>query len=689
MNDIEATGSVESGSPAKQAPAVSASVFKVAKPGRNAPEQPVTLTVGNLTVWRTNLTELRASMGKAADLDLFRSPVRPRLAAAARLQLRTRGEAFLDSPQTIQLTIGEPGERQEIVVMGRDIVDRLDMVPDPASGRLIDGEPRPRARPADGVRVVAYYLPQFYPFAVNDLAWGEGFTEWTNVISAQPQYAGHHMPLLPADLGFYDIRLADVRRRQADLAAQYGVDAFCYHYYWFSGRRVMEEGLDEILFSGEPSTSFCLCWANETWSRRWDGTESEMLIEQQHDPAIDATLVDDLLPYFADERYLTVDGSPMLVIYRLGIMNEPEQVIAAWKAAAVAAGFPGLFVVAARTFGLTDAQAALVDAVVEFPPHGSVAHEIQGEVDTAGAFEGKVYDYREAVVNAACEPPNAYTCFPAIMPRWDNTARRGNKSHSFLHSSPGAFQLWTSVALARAEALPSGRRFLFINSWNEWAEGAMLEPDRHHGRAYLEALRRARSGYVVNPDIERRFRLVSGLPDDGATQFLNGFTQSVTMLTQMVTRMHTRQPTRLRQGPPELMSFQNHIVSGGLGHLDYVAPGADLGRIIVAPGQIIDVVGWAMMDKGVPHRADRIAYLTLTDLATGSIAFHYAIWNWRQRLDVRDANQINLADDDACFGFQVKTVIDDMPVGEYEMHMIQPTGGSLIRVSFSCRVVRI
>jgi len=216
----------------------------------------------------------------------------------------------------------------------------------------------------------------------------------------------------------------------------------------------------------------------------------------------------------------------MLVIYRIGIMNEPARVIAAWRKAAVAAGFPDLFIVAARTFGLTNEQAALADAVVEFPPHGSYAREIQGTVDAGPTFDGKIYDYREVVVNAATEEPAPYVSFPAVMPRWDNTARRGDKAHTFVHSTPAAFQLWTTLALARAAALKEDRRFLFINSWNEWAEGAMLEPDRRSGRAYLEALRTARSGYVVGPEADQRFRLISGLPADGATRYLDAITAS-------------------------------------------------------------------------------------------------------------------------------------------------------------------
>lgn len=719
MNDIEATGLIQM--PAALPGSMS---FKIPKQAKNQPDLPVTLTIGDLTVWRTTLTELRARLGpasvsqaKSLDMTLMQQPARSRLAVAARMMLRSQGEAFLDSEQTIQLTIGMPRtaavggaealagkglDVQTATVLGRDLVDRLDLVPDLANRRLIDGEPR--GSEVRDVTVVAYYLPQFYPFAVNDHAWGDGFTEWTNVLSATPQYAGHGMPLLPADLGFYDLRVADVRRRQADLAAQYGVDAFCYHYYWFSGRRVMQEGLDEILYSGEPSTNFCLCWANETWSRRWDGSESEVLVEQKHNPAIDATLIGDLLPYFSDERYLTVDGSPMLVIYRLGIMNEPEQVIAAWKAAAVAAGFPGLFVVAANTFGLTGEQAAWVDAVVEFPPHGSSARELQGELPTGSttgatdfhnlaskqpAFEGKVYDYREVVVNAVCAVPTPYTCFPGIMPRWDNTPRRGHKSHSFMHSTPAAFQLWANLALTRAAGMAEGRRFLFINSWNEWAEGAMLEPDRHYGRAFLEALRQARSGYVISPETERRFRMISGLPDDGATQFLNNFDDAVTMVANMVTRMHSRQPARMQLGPPALVSFHKQVSAGGVGHLDYVSPGADLARILVQPGQVIDIVGWAMMDPTVPHVADRVSYLTLTDLATGEIACHYPVWSWRPRLDVRDVNHLNFSDEEACFGFQVKTAIDALPIGEYDLHMIQAVTGTLLRVGFGCRVVRI
>jgi lipopolysaccharide biosynthesis protein len=244
------------------------------------------------------------------------------------------------------------------------------------------------------VGLIAYYLPQFHPIPENDRAWGEGFTEWTNVRRAQALFPGHHQPQVPAELGYYDLRDPEVLVRQSALARAHGLFGFCYYLYWFDGRRVLERPLETMLRSGGPDFPFCLCWANENWSRRWDGSDDQVLIEQpfrRHD-----RIIDDLIPYFEDGRYIRIDGAVVFLVYRPDIVPDLPQTLAAWRVAAGARGLR-LFLVACLTFGFDDPISAGFDAAVEFPPHGTAAPDISRTVAWDGPFEGRACDYEEVV----------------------------------------------------------------------------------------------------------------------------------------------------------------------------------------------------------------------------------------------------------------------------------------------------
>lgn len=348
------------------------------------------------------------------------------------------------------------------------------------------------AQPDDDVKLFAFYLPQYHPIPENDRWWGKGFTEWSRVARARPQFGDHYQPHLPERLGFYDLRLAETRRRQAALARSYGVHGFCYYYYSFGGKTLLERPLAEMRASGEPDLPFCLCWANENWTRRWDGDERELLIEQRYGAELDLALIDDLMPYFLDPRYLRVRGAPVLLVYRPGAMPEPHATIARWREAARRHGFPDLHVVAALTFGLTDPRPIGFDAAVEFPPHGeALAHGSYAPDGLHPDFNGAVVDYDAVVDRQLALPPRPFRTYRTAMAGWDNTARLGPRATVFHGATPGSYERWLRSLVTAARLGHPDHRLVFVNAWNEWAEGAHLEPDLRFGTGYLEATQRA------------------------------------------------------------------------------------------------------------------------------------------------------------------------------------------------------
>ena len=342
------------------------------------------------------------------------------------------------------------------------------------------------------VKIFAFYLPQFHPIPENDRWWGTGFTEWSRVTRARPQFEGHYQPHLPERLGFYDLRLPETRMRQAALARSHGIHGFCYYYYWFGTKTLLERPLAEMLGSGEPDLPFCLCWANENWTRRWDGDERELLIEQRYGPELDYALIDDVMPFFLDRRYLRIGGAPVLVIYRPDALPEPQATIARWRRAARERGLPDIHLVAALTFGLQDPRPLGFDAAVEFPPHGEVLPE--SDYAVAGldpGFSGAIVDYRAVVNRQLALAPRPFRVYRTAMAGWDNTARLGQRATVFHGASPQAYEEWLRTLITAARLGHPEHRLVFVNAWNEWAEGAHLEPDGRFGTGYLEATRRA------------------------------------------------------------------------------------------------------------------------------------------------------------------------------------------------------
>jgi lipopolysaccharide biosynthesis protein len=365
---------------------------------------------------------------------------------------------------------------------------------------------------AGAARLIAIHLPQFHPIPENNAWWGQGFTEWTNVAKARPQFPGHDQPHLPADLGFYDLRLPEARAAQAELAREYGIHGFCYYHYWFHGRRLLERPVDEILASGEPDFPFCLAWANEPWSRRWDGMAHDVLMPQSYSAEDDHLHGRWLARAFADPRYIRVGDRPLFLLYRTSLLPEPRRTTDIWRDEARRAGVGDPWLVRVEAFEddkETDPRPLGFDASVEFMPDGRVVgprlrkpirrgwrRRLLGpgpdEAEALCMENHNMFDYGQMVANAMARPDPPYPRFRCVTPGWDNTARRTSGATIMRGNDPVVYERWLASAIDRAQAAPEDQRFVFINAWNEWAEGNHLEPCQRWGRAFLEATRRAR-----------------------------------------------------------------------------------------------------------------------------------------------------------------------------------------------------
>ena len=342
--------------------------------------------------------------------------------------------------------------------------------------------------------VLALYLPQFHPIPENDDWWGRGFTEWTNVARARPLFRGHVQPHLPADLGFYDLRVPEARQAQAELAARHGVTGFCYWHYWFGGRRLLQRPLEEVLATGAPDFPFCVAWANQTWSGIWHGSPGTVLVEQTYPgPDDDAEHFAYLRPAFEDPRYITLAGRPVLFVYQPGDLPEPARFVERWQKMAHDAGLGGLYLVA--SLGESEYRTPVEDGFdasvsYRFPFVRTVGARIYEHLLAAGLSRGpRRYPYPDTLVEAP-PPPGGGRHFPSVYPNWDNTPRLGRRGMVATGATPERFGAQVRRALELAAANPPGEQVVVIKSWNEWAEGNYLEPDDEFGLGRLEALQR-------------------------------------------------------------------------------------------------------------------------------------------------------------------------------------------------------
>lgn len=341
--------------------------------------------------------------------------------------------------------------------------------------------------------VIAYYLPQFHQIAENDDNWGTGFTDWRQLSRALPRFPGHYQPRIPRDLGFYTLGGDDVLKRQATMALDAGVSAFCYYYYWFNGTRVLERPLEAHLKSNV-EMPFLLMWANENWTRTWDGFEDNVLLRQDYHIHEEDALLADFARHFNDPRYLRLNDRPLFIIYNPSSIPNAKVTIKRWRQKLLEnfGQKPLLFM--AQAFGLENPKPYGLDGAIEFPPHKLAAsHPGRAMLDAYSSdFSGRVVDYGDIVASSLQEADAPFPLVKTAVPSWDNDARRPNRSLILEGISPARYEAWLSLLIERAIAKPVyGRPVVAINAWNEWAEGAYLEPDVHYGAAYLNATARA------------------------------------------------------------------------------------------------------------------------------------------------------------------------------------------------------
>lgn len=349
-------------------------------------------------------------------------------------------------------------------------------------------------------RVIAFYLPQFHPTPENDEWWGRGFTEWTNLASAKPLFKGHEQPIIPADLGFYDLRLHETRVAQAEMAAEYGVEGFCYWHYWFNGRRMLERPFDEVLSSGSPDYPFCLGWANHSWSGVWKDEPHRLLIDQTYPgEADDRAHFDYLLTAFRDHRYMTVDGKPIVVIFKPTDMPDAKRRFNLWRDLAIQSGLKGLYIIGINMMEFKDTDALGLDAMIisslgiintDHVLVNQVKRVFWGVKRRLSLGGPRVVEYSEAIKHLVPDDIQSdIRAYPCVYPNWDNTPRKGRKGFVLANSTPELFEKHLQDAVDKLRGRDDEHKLVFIKSWNEWAEGNHLEPDLKWGRKYLEVLK--------------------------------------------------------------------------------------------------------------------------------------------------------------------------------------------------------
>ncbi len=366
------------------------------------------------------------------------------------------------------------------------------------------------------IKVMSYYLPQFHPIPENDLWHGKDFTEWTKVRAANPLFEGHYQQHIPhADIGYYLLDSPDILRRQAEMMHKSGVYGQVFYHYWFSGKLILEEPAKLLLDTPDIQMPFCFCWANENWTRSWDGNENEILLGQNYSAQDAHDFIHYLIPFFNDPRYIKVEDRPLLFVYRPSSIPNSQEYLAIWQRECAGVGIKPPYVTAVLTRGATHPKDFGMDAGVERVLHDwtlNAVPEINNSLHCYQPINGSVLPYDD-VANFYMKQTGAkdFTYFRSLLPIWDNTARYGSKAYLLHESTPQRFQEWLESSIAYTQStLPQDRRFVLVNAWNEWAEGAHLEPDSRFGYSYLNAVGRALSSIPYSGDLNPSCTLPAG-----------------------------------------------------------------------------------------------------------------------------------------------------------------------------------
>lgn len=349
-------------------------------------------------------------------------------------------------------------------------------------------------------RVIAIYLPQFHPFPENDKWWGKGFTEWTNVSRAKPLFPMHYQPHFPTDLGYYDLRIPEVREQQVQMAQEAGIYGFCYYHYWFNGKLLMDRPMREMLQTRKPDFPFMICWANENWTRAWDGEEKKVLISQEYSSSDAREHIKWMIPYLKDPRYIRIGNKPVIAIYRTPKIPDLTEMLHIWREEAMQEGME-LYICRFESFGEYGEKylSEGLDAAVDFQPLGHsmdlfqkrprrIVSRIFNMINARlfGGFFPTIINYKKYVNYMKTLNMPDYKCFPCVTPRWDNSPRRKRRIFMFVGDTPQWYGVWLRSVLRRFKPYSEEENLVFINAWNEWAEGNHLEPDTKWGMDYLK-----------------------------------------------------------------------------------------------------------------------------------------------------------------------------------------------------------
>lgn len=357
----------------------------------------------------------------------------------------------------------------------------------------------------DKIRVLAFYLPQYHPISENDGWWGTGFTEWTNTAKAKPLFSAHYQPHIPADLGFYDLRLSESREAQASLAKVSGIEGFCYWHYWFgNGKQILERPFKEVLELGKPDYPFCLAWANQSWTGAWHGVESKILIEQTYPGKQDyIDHFNHVLKAFHDPRYLRVNNKPIFVVYTPNLLPDSKLFTDIWNEQAIKNGFDGIYFIGIHYIDWDHKKGGFDEKSIHQPSHYVNIYEQKNISRLVNIFQRRVrknkpfiLDYKKITEMYDYNLLKNKDFIPMVLPNWDNTPRLGKNGWIFHNSTPELFGEHLNKTVEFVKDKPAGKKFIFLKSWNEWAEGNYLEPDLQWGRGYLQSVKEVLEAYA-------------------------------------------------------------------------------------------------------------------------------------------------------------------------------------------------